>query len=92
MKTLTTFSCTTVTTSTKKTTRITNHHYDLERIPYASRNNSIYETSANTNTNINILMTTVEHVLLHSCVVAYGVRCSITGGRRERDFFVIPPL
>jgi hypothetical protein len=34
----------------------------------------------------------VEHVLLLSCVVAYGVRCSIIGGRRERDFFVIPPL
>jgi hypothetical protein len=31
------------------------------------------------------LMVCVEHVLLLSCVVAYGVRCSITGGRRERD-------
>jgi hypothetical protein len=34
----------------------------------------------------------VEHVLLLSCVVAYGVRCSIAGGRRERDFLLFPPF
>jgi hypothetical protein len=33
------------------------------------------------------LVLVVEHVLLLSCVVAYGVRCSITGGRRERETF-----
>jgi hypothetical protein len=33
-------------------------------------------------------------VLLLSCVVAYGVRCSITGGGREKRerLFVIPPF
>jgi hypothetical protein len=34
----------------------------------------------------------VEHVLLLSCVVAYGVRCSIAGGRRERETFCYSPL
>jgi hypothetical protein len=38
-----------------------------------------------------LVVVIVEHVLLHSCVVAYGVRCSITGGKRERDLLLFPP-
>jgi hypothetical protein len=49
-------------------------------------------STVHTQTHTQLEILAVEHVLLHSCVVAYGVRCSITGGKRERDFFVIPPL
>jgi hypothetical protein len=41
---------------------------------------------------VNLNVQPVEHVLLLSCVVAYGVRCSIAGGRRERDFLLFPPF
>jgi hypothetical protein len=39
----------------------------------------------------NMVNNTVEHVQLPSCVVAYGVCCSITGGKRERVFLLLPP-
>jgi hypothetical protein len=41
---------------------------------------------------VGVVKHVVEHVLLLSCVVAYGVRCSIAGGRRERDFLLFPPF